>query len=241
MIVYLATAAGAALGGFIQSITGFGSAVMMMTVLPYFFDMTVAPSISTTVCLALSVVLAWRFRSRIDARVCLLPTALYAVAGIVSIRMIGAIELRTLTIVFGVFLIALGSFMLLRGDKPVRVTRSLSIICGIAGGIAGGLFSVGGPIMAVYYLAATDDRESYLANAQLNFAVTNVTSMTVRVLDGYYSLALLPLSLLGIAGVVLGQKLGLRVGDRLNGILFRRVVYAYVILSGITTVAQQLI
>lgn len=240
-MVYLAVAAGAALGGFIQSITGFGSAVMMMTVLPYFFDMTVAPSISTTVCLALSVVLAWRFRHRIEARICLLPTVLYAVAGIVSIRLIGAMDLRFLTLLFGLFLIALGSFMLLRGDKTVRVTRALTIVCGIAGGIGGGLFSIGGPIMAVYYLAATDDRESYIANAQINFAVTNVTSMAVRVMDGYYSMSLLPLSFLGIAGVVLGQKLGLRLGGRLDAAQLRRVVYLYVILSGIITALQQLL
>lgn len=35
-MVYLAVALSAALGGFVQSITGFGAAVVMMTILPYF-------------------------------------------------------------------------------------------------------------------------------------------------------------------------------------------------------------
>lgn len=43
-MVYLAVALSAALGGFVQSITGFGAAVVMMTILPYFFTMAVAPS-----------------------------------------------------------------------------------------------------------------------------------------------------------------------------------------------------
>lgn len=240
-MVYLAVAAGAALGGFIQSITGFGTAVMLMTILPHFFDMTLAPSISTTVCLGLSATLAWRFRHHIDARICLLPTVLYAVAGLVMIHLIGAMDLRFLTILFGAFLIALGGFMLLRGNRSVRVTPALSVVCGIAGGISGGLFSIGGPIMAVYYLAATDDRESYIANAQINFAVTNVTSLSMRIANGYYSWSLLPLSLLGIAGVVLGEKLGLKLGDRLNAAQLRLVVYCYVILSGVITIVQQLL
>ena len=47
-MVYLAVALSAALGGFVQSITGFGAAVVMMTILPYFFTMVVAPSVSTS-------------------------------------------------------------------------------------------------------------------------------------------------------------------------------------------------
>ena len=57
IMVYLAVALSAALGGFVQSITGFGAAVVMMTILPYFFTMVVAPSVSTSICLGLTVTL----------------------------------------------------------------------------------------------------------------------------------------------------------------------------------------
>ena len=66
-MVYLAVALSAALGGFVQSITGFGAAVVMMTILPYFFTMVVAPSVSTSICLGLTVTLAWKLRN--DERV----------------------------------------------------------------------------------------------------------------------------------------------------------------------------
>ena len=66
-MVYLAVALSAALGGFVQSITGFGAAVVMMTILPYFFTMAVAPSVSTSICLGLTVTLAWKLRN--DERV----------------------------------------------------------------------------------------------------------------------------------------------------------------------------
>ena len=62
-MVYLAVALSAALGGFVQSITGFGAAVVMMTILPYFFTMAVAPSVSTSICLGLTVTLAWKLRN----------------------------------------------------------------------------------------------------------------------------------------------------------------------------------
>lgn len=239
-MVYLAVAAGAALGGFIQSITGFGSAVMLMTVLPHFFDMTLAPSISTAICLGLSATLAWRLRHSVKASVCLLPTVIYTTSSMAMIELIGAIDLGTLTLLFGALLMLLGAYMLLRGGRTVRMSRTLAISCSLIAGITGGLFSIGGPIMAIYYLAATDDHESYIANAQANYLVANIANLTMRVANGYFFWGLLPLSFVGIAGVVLGQKLGLRLGSRLNAEQLRRVVYCYVIFSGFLTVAQQL-
>lgn len=191
-MVYLAVALSAALGGFVQSITGFGAAVVMMTILPYFFTMAVAPSVSTSICLGLTVTLAWKLRKSIDLKLTLPPTLLYAAASVTAIRFIGSMDLRVMTMVFGAFLMLLGAYLLLTEKKAaIRVTPAVTVVCGLLAGVCGGLFSIGGPIMAIYYLAATDSRESYLANAQANFAVNNVTSITTRVLSGYYTLDLL--------------------------------------------------
>ena len=89
-MVYLAVALSAALGGFVQSITGFGAAVVMMTILPYFFTMAVAPSVSTSICLGLTVTLAWKLRKSIDLKLTLPPTLLYAAASVTAIRFIGS-------------------------------------------------------------------------------------------------------------------------------------------------------
>ena len=70
-VVFLA-AAGA---GLIQSVTGFGAAVMMMLVLPYFFDMIRSPALSSSISLGLSAVLVWRFRKYVDWKLTL-PVAL---------------------------------------------------------------------------------------------------------------------------------------------------------------------
>ena len=111
-MVYLAVALSAALGGFVQSITGFGAAVVMMTILPYFFTMAVAPSVSTSICLGLTVTLAWKLRKSIDLKLTLPPTLLYAAASVTAIRFIGSMDLRVMTMVFGAFLMLLGAYLL---------------------------------------------------------------------------------------------------------------------------------
>ena len=43
-----------------------------------------------------------------------------------------------------------------------------------------------------------------------------------------------------LAGAVCGQRFGLKLGGKLNAVQLRRLVYAYVILSGAVTVVQHL-
>ena len=241
MAEFLAVALSAAVGGFVQSVTGFGAAVVMMTVFPRYFGMTVAPSVSTGVCLGLSLALAVRFRWHLKLRLILLPTALYTVSSLLAIRWIGAMDLRRLTVAFGIFLILLGGWLLLpRRGREFRVTLPFTIGCSLLAGVCGGLFSISGPIMAVYFLAATEGREEYLGNMQTHFAFNNAMSLAARTASGYFGWGLLPVTLLGIGGMVLGQKLGLRVGGKLNAGQLRKVVYGYVLLSGIVTVIRNL-
>ena len=65
-MIWAAVFLSAAVAGLIQSVTGFGAAVMMMLVVPYFLDMIRAPALVSTVALGLSVVLAWRFRRYVE-------------------------------------------------------------------------------------------------------------------------------------------------------------------------------
>ena len=128
-MVYLAVALSAALGGFVQSITGFGAAVVMMTILPYFFTMAVAPSVSTSICLGLTVTLAWKLRKSIDLKLTLPPTLLYAAASVTAIRFIGSMDLRVMTMVFGAFLMLLGAYLLLTEKKALHRLKAGLELC----------------------------------------------------------------------------------------------------------------
>ena len=241
MAVFLGVLLSAALGGFVQSVTGFGAAVVMMTIFPRFFGMALAPSVSTGICLGLTVALAWQFRRYARRQLILLPTVLYTVSSVLVIRLVGSMDLRLLTVAFGVVLILLGGWLLFfAGGRTFRVTLGLTVFCSLAAGVCGGLFSIAGPIMAIYFLAATDSRESYLGNMQTHFFLNNVISTAARAASGLFPLHLLPLTLLGIAGVVCGQKLGLVVGRKLDGGQLKKLVYLYVMVSGAVTVLRNL-
>ena len=73
-MVFLAVGLSSAAAGFLQTVTGFGSATVLMLVLPYFFDMAAAPALSSSICMGLAASLALRFRHAIRLRLVLLPS-----------------------------------------------------------------------------------------------------------------------------------------------------------------------
>ena len=93
--------------GVIQSVTGFGAAVILMLVVPLFFDMVAAPALASAITLGLSTTLAWKFRRHIDWRIGLLPTGVYLLFSLVLIRVAKQMQTDVLAFGFGIFLIFL--------------------------------------------------------------------------------------------------------------------------------------
>lgn len=94
--------------------------------------------------------------------------------------------------------------------------------------------------MAVYFVSASRDKESYIANIQCLFAVTNIINFITRIANGIYTPDLVPVTLLGFAGITLGKRMGLRILDRLDLEVMKKGVYAFVGISGAVTILQQL-
>lgn len=235
--VFLA-AAGA---GLIQSITGFGAAVLMMLVVPYFFDMVRAPALVSAISLGLSVVLAWSFRRQVNLRQVLPIAAIYIVVSTTVISVVSGIDLNMLFIAFGVFLIFLSIYNLFLAKKAaIRPGVGGMLTCGIGAGLGGGLFSTGGPIAAIYFLAAAESKESYIANMQFLFVLTNGANLITRIRYGIYTMDLLPLTIVGILGVMLGKQAGVKVLDRVDIERMKKIVYAFIGISGVLTLVGHL-
>lgn len=95
--------------------------------------------------------------------------------------------------------------------------------------------------MALYYLSATKEKDEYIANIQFLFAVTYAAGLPARISSGAYTVDLLPMTVLGIASILAGQQLGLRVSEKLDAGLVKKLVFIYVGITGIITSIQQLV
>ena len=241
-MIWLAVGLSSVAAGFLQTVTGFGAATVLMLVLPYFYNMTAAPALSSSICMGLAASLALRFRHAIRLRLVLARALIYTAVSILAIRLASEADLHLLSIAFGIFLILLSGYFLLLGEKVSWNAGPLSMaVCSAVSGACAGLFSIGGPTMALYYLAATREKEEYLANIQFLFALTYAAGLPARVYSGAYTASLLPMTALGIAAILAGRQLGLSLSRKLNAERVKKLVFLYVGITGILTLVQQLL
>ena len=111
----------------------------------------------------------------------------------------------------------------------------ISAAFALAAGVCGGLFSIGGPLLSIYFLAMFPSKRSYLANLQTLFVFTNLINTATRIYCGIYTWALVPLTLVGIVGVNVGKGIGLRILDRIDIRWMKRMVYIFIGISGVLT------
>lgn len=240
-MILLSVILSAAVAGLVQSVTGFGAAVVMMLVLPHFFSIPAASSIASAVCLGLNLVLLVRFRRHLDWRLWLLPTLPYLLTSTAAIHMVGQLDLKLLSAAFGGFLMVLaGYFFLFAHRASLRPSWQSAALCGAASGVTSGLFGIGGPLLSLYFLPASGSKERYTANLQCSFFVTNLLNMFTRLSEGIMTTDLIPLILAAFLAINVGKEVGLRILGRLDEEKLRKLVYLFVGLSGLLNLLQNI-
>ena len=242
MMTYAIMALAALAGGIIQPLTGFGSAVILMVAAQYFFDITIAPGVVAAICMFQSGIMAWNRRKSIDLKQILPPIALYTVCSLAVINLLGSMDLHVLTAAFGGFLMLLALYFLFIA-KRVSLKHSLAagMLCSGFSGCCAGAFTVGGPMMALYFVAIARDKDTYVANMQFLFAATNLTNLAMRAVRGLYGAQYLPVTAVGVIFVLVGMVIGSALSKRMNGDVARQVVYIGVGVSGLVTLLQQIL
>ena len=110
--------------------------------------------------------------------------------------------------------------------------------CSAIAGVTCGLFGISGPPMVVYYVAAMEKRESYLGTIQCFFMLTGIYSMILRSAKGLYSVELLPVTIAGGIGVLIGKSIGLRILGKLDAKALRTVIYIVLGITGVINLLQ---
>lgn len=223
-------------GGFVQTVTGFGSSILMMCVLPYFMPVLEASALACAINVALVVASAVRFRKQLSLKLCLLPGALYLGAYYLTLQFVQQLKIDAVEIAFGIFLLLLSLYYLLLAKKAsMKDTLTNCFLCAVPSGIMAAVFGIGGPLMALLFLARTKDRRTYIGNLHAVFAVSSIMGTVTRFAKGIYTVQLLPATAVGFAAVLLGNALGNRVGDRMSPEKLKFWVYLFIGVSGLVT------
>lgn len=221
------------LSGLVQGLTGFGAAIIMMIFLPQLLPMAQGAGVAGVIMLASVIPMVWKYRKYVHFKQIIVPFIVYASVAAWSVHLSKVLDIQLLRHLLGGLLVILAIYFTLNrkagaSHYPWYVAGAFMIISGFFNG----LFGIGGPLMALYFLSLADSTADYLGNLQTFFLIDVFYITTVRILNGILVPAVVPLILIGMVGAVIGTAVAARILPRLPMNVVRQGIYLFIGLSG---------
>ena len=243
VMVYVA--AGAAAGGLINGLAGFGTALFALG----FFLTVMPPMQAVAVVVMISVITGtqglWVVRHAIGqnprrlARF-MVPALLGIPLGVLTLSVLDA---GTLKLVIAALLLLYGGYFSLRSVLPrfERPTPYLDMVVGFLGGILGGAASLSGALPMMWCaLRPWPKAETRAVLQPFNFVVLGLTAMLLALKGAYTRETLIYLAVAAPVAIVAAQ-IGIAIFRRLPDAVFRRLLIVMTFVSGAVLLARELV
>lgn len=218
----------------LQSVTGFGFGIVMMAIMPLFLPYEWALNISTILSLALNLTILVRCFRHIQWRQLFFPALFCVLGSSMGMWLMHTSPSPIYKRLLGVFLILLAIWLYFFSSRVhIRPIPRNAAIAGVISGACGGLFSVSGPPMILYFVSVLEDKEEYMATTQCYFMLNNIYLLIMRSVLHLIPSGILSPTLWGAGGLLIGSLLGGRIFHNIDSKRLKSVVYVVMALSGL--------
>jgi uncharacterized membrane protein YfcA len=225
--------AGFALAGFVQGVSGFGSGMVVMALLPALWPVSEVVPLSALFSVVLNAGLTWHLRAEFEGRE-VIPLALGSLVGVpLGVAFLANVDPALVMASLGWILIGFGAWRLMgtRVRQP-RFSRSWAPAAGVLSGLTAGAFNVGAPAMLVYAGGRDWKRDAFRGNLQASFFAGGIVLIVSLVVAGLIdALVLERFAYLAPAGA-LGGLLGARIAKKIPQAIFNTLVLVMVVFMG---------
>lgn len=221
-------------GAFLQTNIGFGFPVLAMIFLPMLLPFQTAVALCQIIASLSLLIITVKYFSYIAWKLLLpLLSASMIVTALITATSF-TFDASFLTMILAFMLILLSIYFFIFSNKiKIQPTVLNGTLLGAIAGIGNGLFSIGGPMAALYLLPAAKQKESYLVNIQFYFLVNNLIGVSIRLSKGALHTNHIPLIVFGWAGIALGTLLGMKSFEMISLSKLKKMVYSFVGISGL--------
>lgn len=220
---------------FVQRVSGFGFGIFIMTMLPYLMpSYGEATTLSGLMALVTSAIIVWKMHKFINWQKLLPILITFLIISWFAVQFVSLAGDGTLKRILGATLIIVSIWFFFFSEK-VRISPTLPMQIGMGtiSGIMGGLFGMQGPPAVLYFLATAEKKEEYMALAQCYFFVGNSMMTLYRAHNGFLTPIVWTYWIYGLLAVLLGTWIGALVFRRIPILILRKIIYAYMAISGI--------
>ena len=226
---------------FIKGVCGFANTLVFTTILSFSFNNVQITPMDLVIGYPANVIIAWKERRQINWRISLPVAALIIFGNIPGIFMLKNVDTRTIKVIFGFFIIAMGIEMLMR-ERAGKKQKQSKIILGLIGVLSGlccGLYGVGA-LLAAYVSRVAENSHEFKANICVVFVVENTIRIILYAATGILTLAVLKRVVILIPFMLAAVFLGMKSSSVLNEKVIKKIVIVLLILSGIVLIINNL-
>lgn len=232
------------LAGFVKGATGFALPMIMVSGLA-----SVLPPETAIAAMIVPTVLSnvWQslrgggIRAAVDvAGEFRLYIATLLIFIVIAAQLVAALPQNVVLLILGVPIVALALFLLngrVMYVDPSKRGRA-DVVVGAASGFLGGLAGIWGPLTVTYLTAIDTPKKEQIRITGVIFGAGAITLGLAHIRSGVLNAQTLPLSVLMIVPVMLGQTIGNMVQDRLDQKKFRRMTLFVLIIAGLNLIRR---
>lgn len=225
LIVFLAV--------FTQSLSGFGSALVAMALLPEVIGIQLAIPLVAVVALALEAGLIVRYRQSIDVRAIWRVVLAALIGAPLGVYFFSNVNEETALAILGLVIIGYAIYALLGMKMPRLENPFWAYLAGLFGGLLGGAYNTSGPPVILYADCRSWRPDVFKSNLQGYFVVISIAVVSSHALNGNLTPPVWCLFWRTTPFVLAGLIAGLSLDHWLNPVTFRRIVLMLLVVMGL--------
>lgn len=219
----------------VQGISGFAFGMVVLMVFPYLFGYTKSLVLAALMATLVMLYNAFLYRRTIDWTWIPKWLLVYIVADLLGVLVLKRVGDHPIWYpLMGVIFILMALY-LLWGQKIIHVKVGLGsmVVLSLLSGLIMGAFGVGGPLMAAFFLEATESKDYYLGTSQLVLGLTLAIDFLLRVFNGMFTVDLVGYTLLGVVSMAAGLYIAKVLVSRMDALTMRKIICVVMLADGV--------
>jgi uncharacterized membrane protein YfcA len=216
-----------------QTLTGFGSAMVAMALLPYWVGLLVAAPLVALIATTMEAIVLLYWREALDLRAIRQLSAGTVLGVPVGVLALSRVEAGILLPVLGAVIVAYALYALMRWHLPRLEASRWAYGAGWLAGVLGGAYNVTGPPVIVYGHCRRWSPAEFKANLQAFFILADVLIIAGHAAAGNLTRAVWESYLFALPAIALGVAAGLALERRVRPEAFRRAALLLLIVLGV--------
>lgn len=221
------------IAGFVQGMTGFGSALVAIPLLSLIIDIKAAVPLCILNSMIITTYLSFTMRKHLEIKK-ILPLCLAAVPGIIlGATALHSVDSRWIRISLGILLVSYSLYSLLSKPRPRKLHTLWGWLAGFLSGAIGATFSAGGPPTIIYATLNDWNKDSIKATLSGFFLFNSYLIAVVHAINGLTTTDVFTSFIISAPFVLLGTVLGAICYGKVAKQKYLQIIFAFLILMGI--------